>query len=113
MGRRAEGPDYGHAFAFWVETIEAANRLRGVSMSLHPRPFMLAIVASADIAFTRWHQSGDELALALKVGGDGRPSTAWRRLLNGEIEVPKPAEARPLREQQRSQVRVFGDGPIW
>jgi hypothetical protein len=74
--------------------------------------FLCAIVASADIAFTRWWVSGDELALALKVGGDGKPSTAWRRVLKGEIEVLKPVPARPLKEQQRSIVRVFG-GEIW
>jgi hypothetical protein len=113
MARREEGVDYGHALSFWIETIEANNKLRDVATSIHPKVFLAAVVASGDISFTRWWVSGDELALALKVGGDGRPSSAWRRVLKGELEIPKPIAARPLKEQQRSQVRVFGEGPIW
>jgi hypothetical protein len=111
MGR-AEGVDYGHALSFWIETEEASNKLRDIATSIHPRVFLCAVVASGDIAFTRWWQSGDELALALRVGGDGGASRAWRRVLSGEMDVLKPVAARPLKEQQRSQVRVFGD-PIW
>jgi hypothetical protein len=112
MGRREEGVDYGRSLSFWIETVEASNKLRDISVSIHPRVFLCAIAASGDIAFTRWWVSGDELAIALKVGGDGRPSTTWRRVLKGEIEVLKPVPARPLKEQQRSVVRVFG-GEIW
>jgi hypothetical protein len=112
MGRREEGPDYGRALSFWIETLEAANKLRDVSVGIHPRVFLAAVVASGDIQFTRWWQSGDELAIALRVGGDGRPSSTWRKLLTGELDVLKPVPARPLKEQQRSIVRVFG-GEIW
>jgi hypothetical protein len=112
MGRREEGPDYGRALSFWIETVESNNKLRDIAIGIHPRVFLCAIVASGDISFTRWWVSGDELAIALKVGGDRHPSTTWRRVLKGEIEVLKPVEARSLRESRPSIVRVFG-GEIW
>jgi hypothetical protein len=101
MVRRAEAVDYGHALSFWIETVEEANKLRDVATSIHPRVFMCAVIASGDISFTRWWQSGEELAIGLRVGGDGKASTAWRKLLNGEIEVPRPVESRPIRETQK------------
>jgi hypothetical protein len=111
--RRPEGPHYGYSLDFWIGQAENASRMRGDSISIGPRRFLAAVVASADIAFTAWWEPGAELALGLKVGDDfERCSQAWRRLLAGGIRVPRPVEARPLREAQRSPARIFG-GEIW
>jgi hypothetical protein len=112
--RRPEGPNYNYALDFWIGAAEGAARMRGESISIRSRPFLAAVVASADVSFTAWWEPGAELAIGLKVGDDfERCSQSWRKLLKGEIRVPKPVEARQLREAQRSPVRLFGDGPIW
>jgi hypothetical protein len=111
--RRSEGPNYNYALDYWIGQAENAARMRGESISIGPRPFLAAVVASADISFTAWWEPGAELGIGLKVGDDfERCSQAWRRLLKGEIRVPKPVEPRPLREQRPSPARIFG-GEIW
>jgi hypothetical protein len=50
---RCRDVDYGRALSFWIETVERENRARGISTSIRPRPFLCAVVASDDIAFTR------------------------------------------------------------
>jgi hypothetical protein len=116
MARRPD-VDYSRSFDFWMDYAERQNQLIDICVPISGRPFWAAIVASADISFTPFWTDGAERAIGLSVGGDGRRSEVWRKLLAGEIEVPKSVEARPLRQSQRSQVRFFGghddEGQIW
>jgi hypothetical protein len=68
--RRPEGPNYNYALDFWIGAAEGAARMRVESISIAPRPFLAAVIASADIQFTPWWQPGGEMALGLRVGDD-------------------------------------------
>jgi len=103
---RIDAPDYKKYATYWIDEASANARAAGNSTSISLQPFICAVVAHGDIAFTEFTTSGCERAFGLRLGGGGRTATdRWKQVLAGH--VPEPVQGRRLRGYEASQqVRI-------